>query len=164
MTNKLLAVGALLGISGTMLAWSHDAHGSAVSGCNVRGVWERVATIGAGKRTDYTTARQYKTVTKGYFMWVEGAVHRDTIPLKTPLDSARHYGVSGGYGTYDVSGHKYTEHISFFVDPAYERKSFTSSCRVVGNQWYHSYRIGDLGGIAGRSPNDSITEIWRRVE
>jgi hypothetical protein len=164
MTNKLLAVAVLLGISGTVLAASHEARGSAPPACNVRGVWERVATISAGKRTDYTAARQAKTVTKSHFMWVEAATHRDTIPLKTALDSARHYEVSGGYGTYDVADHKYTEHISLFVDPTYEGKSLSSSCRVEGNQWYHSYRVGDLSGFSGRSPNDSITEIWRRVE
>lgn len=164
MTNHLLAVAALLGISGTVLAASHDAHGAAPPACKVQGVWERIATISGGKRTDYTSARQAKTVTKGHFMWFEAANHRDTIPLKTALDTARHYEVSGGYGTYDVSDHKYTEHISLFVDPAYEGKSFSSSCRVEGNQWFHSYRVGDLGGMTGRSPNDSITEIWRRVE
>jgi hypothetical protein len=159
MTNKLLAVASLLGIFGTVLAARHDAHGSAPPACKVQGVWERIATIQAGKRTEFPRPRQAKVVTKRHFMWYETAARRDTIPLRTALDSARYSAGAGGYGTYDVSDHKYTEHIDLFVSPAFEGKSLTASCRVEGKEWYHSYKASDLGGTS-----DSVTEIWRRVE
>jgi hypothetical protein len=165
MTKKLLAATMLLGISGTVLASNREVRGSAPPACKVQGVWERVATIRAGKRTEFTGARQSKIVTRKRFMWVEASNRRDTIPLRTTVDSLRHYAMAGGYGTYDVSGHKYTEHINLFVEPKTEGQSFTASCRTAGNQWFHTYRAADLDGtMPGRNPNDSTTEVWRRVE
>jgi hypothetical protein len=97
-------------------------------------------------------------------MWVAARTKRDTLPLITALDSARYYGVSGGSGTYEVSGNRYTEHLDIFVDPRYEGMSLTASCRIVGNQWYHSFK--DFNRLLpGEKPaTDSTTEIWRRVE
>jgi hypothetical protein len=165
MTRKLLAGMMVLGLSGSVLAANREANGSAPPACKVQGVWERVATISAGKRTDFTTARQAKIVTRNRFMWLEAANHRDTIPLRATVDSLRYSAMAGGYGTYDVSGHKYTEHINLFVEPKTEGKSFTASCRVEGNQWFHTYRASDIDAtMPGRNPNDSTTEIWRRVE
>lgn len=165
MTKKLLAATMLLGISGTVVAANRDVHGSAPPACRVQGVWERVATIDGGKRQEYTGARQYKVVTKKHFMWLGGATRRDTLPLRTALDTARFYEVGGGYGTWTVSGHRYTERIEVFVDSRVEGKSLTTSCRTEGNRWYHTLRPGDLDTpLAGRAATDSITEIWRRVE
>jgi len=165
MTKKLLAATMLLGISGTVLGSDRDVLGSAPAACRVQGVWERVATIQSGKRTDFTGARQRKIVTKKHFMWLTTAARRDTLPFRTALDSARFYAMSGGFGTYEVAGHKYTEHIHLFVDPRTEGKTFTTSCRVSGNQWYHTYLASDIDvPMPGRSATDSTTEIWRRVE
>jgi len=164
MTKNLLAATMLLGISGTVLVSNRDVLGSAPPACKVQGVWEMTATIQAGKRTEFTGAREWKLVTKKHWMWLAARTRRDTLPLRTPLDSARYYGVSGGSGTYEVSGHRYTEHLDIFVDPRFEGRSLTASCRIVGNQWYHSFRDFDLLP-AGQAPSaDSTTEIWRRVE
>ena len=164
MTKKLLAATMLLGISGTVVATNRDVLGSAPRACKVQGVWEMVATIQAGKRTEFT-GRERKLVTKKHWMWLAEATRRDTLPLKTALDTARYYAIGGGSGTYEVSGHRYTEHIDLFVAPSYEGKSLTASCRIDGNQWYHTFRAADIGEpLAGRSPADSTTEIWRRVE
>lgn len=167
MTKKLLAATMLLGISGTVLASNRNVLGSAPMPCRVQGVWERVATIQTGKRQEYTGARQRKVVTKKHFMWLAEATRRDTLPLRTALDSARFYGIQGGSGTYKVVGHKYTEHIDLFSDPGLEGKSLTTSCRIEGNRWYHTYLASDIDtplAGAGRSSTDSTTEIWRRVE
>ncbi len=165
MTKKLLAATMLLGISGTVLASNRDVLGSAPPACRVQGVWEMVATIQAGKRTEFT-GRERKVVTKKHWMWLAEATRRDTLPLKTALDSARYYAIGGGSGTYEVSGHKYTEHIDLFVDPKFEGKSLSAACRTEGNLWYHTWRVGDLDAPGAPSPNaaDSITEVWRRVE
>ncbi len=166
MTKKLLAATMLLGISGTVVASNRDVLGSAPAACKVQGVWEMTATIQAGKRTEFTGAREWKLVTKKHWMWLQGATRRDTLPITTPLDSARYYAIGGGAGTYDVSGHRYTEHIDLFVDPKFEGKSLTASCRMEGNRWYHTYRGSDLGTTVLGTPMspDSVTEIWRRVE
>lgn len=167
MTKKLLATTLLLGISGTVLASNRDVLGSAPPACRVQGVWERVATIQAGKRTEFTGAHQRKIVTKKHFMWLISATHRDTLPLKTALDSAAYFAVQGGSGTYNVVGHKYTEHIDLFVDQRLEGKSLTTSCRIEGTQWYHTYLASDIDtplAGAARMSTDSTTEIWRRVE
>ena len=166
MTKKLLAATMLLGISGTVLASNRGVLGSAPPACKVQGVWERVATIQTGKRTEYTGAKQRKIVTKTHFMWLADAARRDTLPLRSALDTALFYAINGGSGTYQVSGHKYTEHIDLFVDPRLEGKTLTSGCRIDGNRWYHTYLARDIDTpLAGRTmPADSTTEIWRRVE
>jgi hypothetical protein len=165
MTKKLLAATVLLGISGTVLGSNRDVLGSSPAACRVQGVWERVATIQSGKRTDYAGAWERKIVTKKHFMWLGGATRRDTLPLRTALDSARFYGINGGSGTYEVAGHRYTEHIDRFVDPRVEGKSLTTSCRTEGKLWYHTLLMSDLGGAGtGRSATDSTTEVWRRSE
>jgi hypothetical protein len=166
MTNKLLAATMLLGVSGSVIAASRDVHGSAPPACQVQGVWDLVASVQAGKRTEFTGAQQRKVVTKKHWMWLAGATRRDTLPLRTALDTANYYSVSGGFGTYDVSGHRYTEHIDVFIDPKLQGKSLTASCRIDGNQWHHTYLASDLSTQAGAVPmsKDSVTEIWRRVE
>jgi hypothetical protein len=166
MTNKLLAATMLLGISGSVIAAGRDVHGSAPPACRVQGVWDLVASVQAGKRTEFTVGRQRKIVTKKHWMWLEAANRRDTLPLKTPLDSAHYYALNGGFGTYDVSGHRYTEHINLFVAPRLEGKSLTASCRVEGKQWFHTFLASDLSTGPSATPmsKDSVTEIWRRVE
>jgi hypothetical protein len=166
MTNKLLAATMLLGISGSVIAAGRDVHGSAPPACRVQGVWDMVARVQAGKRTEFTGAQQRKIVTKKNWMWLEAATRRDTLPLKTPLDTANYSSIGGGFGTYDVSGHHYTEHIDVFVAPRLQGKSLTATCRIDGNQWFHTFLASDLstGPSATPASKDSVTEIWRRVE
>ena len=166
MTKKMLAATMLLGISGSVIAASRDVHGSAPPACRVQGVWDLVGSVQAGKRTNFTGALQRKIVTKKHWMWLEGAARRDTLPLKTALDTANYYSINGGAGTYDVSDHRYTEHIEFFVDPKLQGKSLTASCRIVGNQWFHTFLASDLSTGPSATPmsRDSVTEIFRRVE
>jgi hypothetical protein len=165
MTRKLLGAAMLLGISGSVIAAGRDGHGSVPPACQVQGVWDLVAIVQAGKRTEFNAARQRKIVTKKNWMWLEAANRRDTLPLKTPLDSANYYATSGGFGTYEVSDHHYTEHIDLFVNPRYQGKNFVASCRVEGNQWFHTYLLSDIAiGPITPAMKDSVTEIWRRVE
>jgi hypothetical protein len=165
MTKKLLAATMVLGISGAVLAANRDARGSAQRACRVQGVWERVATLQSGKRQEYTGARQRKIVTKKHHMWLNSAARRDTLPLRTLADTLNFYWVSGGSGTYEVAGSRYTEHLDMFSDPRVEGKSLKASCRVDGNRWYHTIRPADIDSRAvGQAAADSITEVWRRVE
>ena len=98
MTNKLLAATMLLGISGSVIAASRDVHGSAPPACRVQGVWDMVASVQAGKRTEFTGAQQRKIVTKKHWMWLAGSARRDTLPMRTALDTANYYSISGGTG------------------------------------------------------------------
>lgn len=164
MTKKLLAATMLLAIAGTVVAVSSDARGSAPPACRVQGVWDRVATMQARKRTEFSGARQRKVVTKKNYMWLEEEARRDTLPLRTAADTARVYAMSGGSGTYQVVGNKYIEHLDLFVDPTFEGKTLTASCRVEGSTWYHSYLSSDLGDTTRAARTDSVTEVWRRVE
>ena len=164
MTKELLAATMLLAISGTVLAVRSDARGSAAPACHVQGVWERVATMQAHKRTEFSGARQRKVVAKKNYMWLSEEARRDTLPLRTAADTARFYRMSGGSGTYQVVGNRYIEHLDLFVDPKFEGKTFTASCRVEGNTWYHSYLSSDLGDTTRAGRSDSTIEVWRRVE
>jgi len=166
MTNKLLGAAMLLGVSGSVIAAGRDVHGSAPPACAVQGVWDLVASVQAGKRTEVTGFRQRKIVTKKNWMWLEAASRRDTLPLKTPLDTANYYAMSGGFGTYDVSEHRYTEHMDLFVAPILQGKSLVASCRTEGNQWFHTFLASDLNSPGGptSTSKDSVSEVWRRVE
>lgn len=164
MPRKMLVATMLLGISGTVFAANRDASGAAQRGCRVQGVWERVATLQSGKRQEYTGARQRKVVTKKHHMWLNSEARRDTLPLRTLADTLNFYWVSGGSGTYEIAGSRYTEHLDMFSDPRLEGKSLKASCRVDGNRWYHTFRPSDLDSPAPGQATDSITEVWRRVE
>lgn len=167
MKNKLLAATMLLGISGSVIAAGRNVPSSPPKACRVQGVWDLVASVQAGKRTEFT-GTQRKVVTKKHWMWLGASARRDTLPLKTPLDTANYYSIGGGYGTYDVSGNHYIEHIDVFVEPKLQGKSLTASCRVEGKQWFHTFLASDLStpGAVPMTPasKDSVTEIWRRVE
>ena len=167
MKKRLLGAAVLLGVSGFVLAPRGEALGSAQSSCKVQGVWERVATIQSGKRTEFTGARQRKLVTKKHHMWLAEEARRDTLPLKTTADTTRFFWVNGGSGTYQVAGNRYTENLDLFSDPRLEGKSLNARCRTDGKWWYHTYLASDLdtpaAGAAPASP-DSTTEIWRRVD
>src|SRR4051794_3455079 len=108
--------------------------------------------------------RQIKIVTQHHFMWVGQAPRRDTPPLKTEADTLRRNSIDGGAGTYSATGNRYVEQVEVFNDPNYLGKPWSSTCRVQGDRWYHSWSFPqDSTGV----PRDSIAhvvEVWRRVE
>ncbi len=153
----LVAVLALVG--GTGVSAQQKA---AKASCQPEGVWDRVSTTYQGKTEPVSTYQQRKVVTKGHFVWLQHDLKRDTLPLKTPLDSARAYALSGGAGTWTVVGDRYTETIEFFNDPQLIGKSLTARCHIEGDRWYHAFDMADLNPPG--TPHDTIVEIWRRVE
>ena len=88
---------------------TNDVHPDA--GCRVRGVWELVSVSQNGKDQPLAGYRGMKVLTDRHFMFVGQAAKRDTLPLKTELDTLRAYQMSGGAGTYTTSGTTYIEHI-----------------------------------------------------
>ena len=164
MTRTILTAATLVGISATLVAATHYPNHSIPPACRLNGVWDRVATIQAHKRTPFSGGIQRKMLTNKNFMWAFLESRRDTLPLKTVADTARYYGMSGGAGRYQVVGSKYIEHLDMFVDPKFEGKSLTATCRVEGNTWYHTFLNSDLGDTTLAGRRDSVTEVWRRVE
>lgn len=163
MTRNMLAGALLLTVSGTVAATHHVARGSAPPECQVEGVWTMVSMTFKGKPVP-VTGKQRKIVTKRHYMWLEMDNRRDTIPLKTALDTARHYAMSGGSGRYSVSGHTYTEQLEYFPDPELLGKTLKASCRVEANRWYHTYANYDLFPTGGFARRDSSTEVYIRAE
>ena len=129
-----------------------------VADCRLKGVWEMVAVTNNGKDAPLNGYRQMKVVTGRHFMWIGEDPKRDTLPLKTGVDTLRAYIIGGGAGTYSVTGDKYVEQIEFFNDPQFIGKPWNATCRVEGERWYHSFTV----------PNDTsvtkVVEVWRRVE
>jgi hypothetical protein len=131
--------------------------------CQVRGVWELVSVSQDGKDQPLAGFKQLKVLTDRHFMWIGQAARRDTLPLKTELDTLRAYQVGGGAGTYTTSGNTYIEHIDLFVIPSWVGTSFKAACRIEGGRWYHSFTMpNDTTKAPG--PYQHIVEIWRRVE
>jgi hypothetical protein len=163
MTRTILTTTALLAVSASLIAATHDYRVSAPRSCRVQGFWERIATIQGGKRTAVTGYREFKMLTRHNYVWLSAETRRDTLPLKTVSDTARYYGMQGGSGSYKVEGTKYIEHLTQFIDPKYENKDAVFSCRIDGNIWYHSFTTNQFGDTtaAGR---DTTTEVWRRIE
>ncbi len=144
----------------TVLA-AHPARPRA--GCQVRGAWELVSVSVDGKDQPLAGWRQVKVVTGRHFIWVGHAARRDTLPLRTELDTLRAYQAVGGAGTYTTSGTAYVEHLDLFYDPGMVGTSFKATCRMEGNTWHHSFTApNDTTKSAG--PYAHVAEVWRRIE
>jgi hypothetical protein len=132
------------------------------AGCQVRGVWELVSVSQDGKDQPLAGYRTMKVLTDRHFMFVGQAAMRDTLPLKTPMDTLRAYQISGGAGTYTTSGTTYIEHLDIFVIPSWIGTSFRATCRIEGSLWYHSFTEPN-DTTAGPGPYQHFIEVWRRV-
>ena len=130
--------------------------------CPVRGVWELVSTSVDGKEQSLG-ARQVKVVTDRHFMWLSQAARRDTLPLKTQIDTLRVFRVNGGGGTYTTNGSTYTEHIELFATPSWVGTSFRAMCRVDGDRWTHSFTLPN-DTTAAPGPYRRVLQVWRRIE
>lgn len=165
MTRNLLAGAMLLGISGITFASHREVSGSPAPACRLQGVWDLESNLLNGKAQPVSGFQQRKIMTRKHFMWLSQATRRDTLPLKTALDSARYYSSPGGSGTYTVTGRNVTEHIDYFVDPSFLGRDFHATCRTEGNRWYHTYYSDFYTDSATRrSRRDTTTEVFRRVE
>ncbi len=158
-TRPVVLAAVLALVAGTGVSVRQQA---AKASCQPEGVWDRVSTTYQGKTEQVTTYQQRKVVTKGHFLWLQQDLKRDTLRLKTPLDSARVYSLSGGAGTWSVVGDRYTEKIEFFDDPQLIGKPLTARCRMEGDRWYHMFDIADVNPPG--TPHDTLVEVWRRVE
>ena len=132
------------------------------TGCPVRGVWELVSMSANGMDQPLGGYRQRKVVTERHYMWIGHAARRDTLPLRTELDSLRAFQMGGGAGTYTTSGDTYTEQLDYFYIPSWVGRSFRATCRVEGDRWYHSFMSPNDPTAPG--PFHRIVEVWRRVE
>jgi hypothetical protein len=139
----------------------NDAHRDA--GCQVRGVWELVSVSQDGKDQPLAGYRTMKVLTAHHFLFVGQAAKRDTLPLKTALDTLRAYQISGGAGTYTTSGTTYIEHLDIFVIPSWIGTSFRATCRIQGRLCYHSFTDPN-DTTAGPGPYQHFIEVWRRLE
>jgi len=139
---------------------SQPSASAATASCSVVGTWELTGVTVDGKAIA-SPGQQRKIVTAGHFMWINQATRRDTLPLKTLVDTLMAYRVGGGSGTYRLVGDSYVEHIDYFVDPAFIGKDWKATCRTDKNHWVHSYTTQpSAAGVAGQA----VVEDWRRVE
>ena len=149
---------SLLLVAALGLASQSSATAATVS-CSVVGTWELTGITVNGKAIA-SPGQQRKIVTAGHFMWLNQATRRDTLPLKTLVDTLMAYRVGGGSGTYLLKGDSYVEHIDYFVDPAFIGKDWKATCRTEKNHWVHSYT---QPSAAGEAPQ-AVVEDWRRLE
>ncbi len=131
--------------------------------CPVRGVWDLVSVSVDGKDQPLNGYKQMHVLTERYSIWIGQSAKRDTLPLKTEIDTLRAYRIPGGAGTYSTSGTSYTEHLNYFFIPSWVGTSFKATCRIEGDRWYHSFTLPN-DTTAARGPYQHITEVWRRME
>ena len=129
--------------------------------CAVDGTWDLVAQTVDGKAQSLAGYQQRKMVSGGYFMWLGQNRQRDTLPMRTTLDTLRATRMSGGAGTFTVVGNRYTEKLEYFSDAHQLGKSVPGTCRVLGGQWFHSFPVPF--DTTGPGPIHHVVEIWRRV-
>ena len=129
--------------------------------CNIQGVWDLVNVTVGDRKEPVAGWKQRKVVTARHFMWVAQAERRDTLPLRTALDSMRVGMVGAGAGSYTLNDSTYTETIEFFNDPAFIGKPWPATCRTVGDRWYHSFT---QPARTGPDSGARVVEEWRRVE
>ena len=131
--------------------------------CPVRGVWDLVSVSVDGKDQPLNGYRQMHVLTERHSLWIGQSARRDTLPLKSEIDTLRAYRIAGGAGTYSTRGTSYTEHLDYFFDPSWVGTSFRAICRIEGDRWYHSYTVPNDTTTA-RGPYQHIIEVWRRIE
>ena len=159
MSKALNSMAASLFLAVALGLASQSSAIAATASCSVVGTWELMRITVDGK-ADASRGQQRKIVTAGHFMWINQATRRDTLPLKTRVDSLMYNRVGGGSGTYTLKGDSYVEHIDYFANPAFLGKDWKATCRTDKNHWVHSYT---LASVAGAAPQ-AVVEDWRRVE
>jgi hypothetical protein len=149
---------------GAALLLSGNVPSSATTlSCSVIGTWDLVAVTRGGKALS-STNQQRKIVNGSHFMWINQATRRDTLPLRSLVDSLRYSRVNGGSGRYSLVGNAYTEHLDYFSDPSFLGKDFTATCRTVGDRWFHSYNASALGDTAAAEARVMYIEEWHRIK
>ena len=138
-----------------------DTAGGATSACDVQGVWELVSTTVNGAAEPLNGRQQRKIVSARHFIWVSQAARRDTLPLRTPVDSLRVVLMGAGAGTYTLRDSTYTENIEFFNNPTFIGRPWTATCQTQNDVWRHKFVVPDS---AGREAGTVVVEEWRRVE
>ncbi len=132
--------------------------------CQLEGVWELVSATRGAESRPMQGYRQMKIVSRGHFMWLGADAKRDTIQLRTLVDSLRASQTPGGAGTYTLEGNTYTEHLALFVDPTMQGKPFPATCRTEGDRWYHTYPPSGTAQAVSNGPGQPPTvEVWRRI-
>ena len=132
------------------------------SACRVEGVWELVSASDNGQPRSLHGYRQRKVVAHGHFMWLGEPARRDTIQLRTRLDSLRAMQVMGGAGTYTLAGDTYIERLEYFYDPTMEGQRFPALCRTEGDRWYHTFPPPTGLQSSTNQPSQTV-EVWRRI-
>lgn len=122
--------------------------------CNVEGVWQLVSANWGGRDQPMTGTRERKIVSRGHWMWLSADAKRDTLPLRTAADSLRYEQVTGGAGTYTLSGNTYTEHLDMLFLPTWEGRDVPAKCETTGNTWIHTWHFDDT---------TAVVEHWRRI-
>jgi hypothetical protein len=130
--------------------------------CPVQGTWELVAQTVDGKAQPLTGYQQRKIVAGGHFMWLGQNRGRDTLPMRTALDTLLATRMAGGAGTFTLVGNRYTERLEYFSDARLLGQSVPGMCRVLDGQWFHSFSV-PFDTTAGPGPFHRVVEVWRRV-
>ena len=130
--------------------------------CPVEGTWELVAQTVDGKAQSLTGYQQRKMVAGGHFMWLGQDRGRDTLPMRTALDTLLATRMAGGAGTFTVVGNRYTERLEYFSDAHLLGQSVPGTCRVLDGQWFHRFPV-PFDTTTASGPIHHVVEIWRRV-
>jgi hypothetical protein len=130
--------------------------------CRVEGTWDLVSVTVDGKDEPLAGYQQRKVVGGGRFMWLGQAARRDTLPMRTALDSMRATSMAGGAGTFTLVGNAYTEKLDYFLDPSLLGHSMRATCRTEGDRWTHSFTT-PFDTVTSKAPRQQVVELWRRV-
>lgn len=164
MRRVLLSTALCSTVAGIAFVSGAIAADSPKPACAVTGVWELESVMQNGKAVPPSGFRQRKVVTKHHWMWVGQSAHRDTLPLRSAIDTLRRNELGGGAGTWTLAGNAYTEHIEYFNDPGWIGKDWKATCRVDGGRWYHSFEVPATSDTSGSAARNAIVEEWRRIE
>jgi hypothetical protein len=128
----------------------------------VEGTWDLVSVTVDGKPMPLGGHQQRKVVGGGRFMWLGQAARRDTLPMRTALDTLRATSIAGGAGTFTLAGDTYTERLEYFSDPSLLGQSLRATCRTEGDRWHHAFMV-PWGAASSTTPRQRVEEVWRRL-
>ena len=159
---KMLSLGVVaVAAVGAVGAGRRPTAPTAGDACDVEGVWESVSLTMDGRRLPTLGRPARKIHTRGHYLEVGAAARRDTLPLRSALDTLRARAVFAGAGRYRVRGDTFIQTVDLFSDPRMEGATLVGRCRTAHDTLVYEFTIPADRTGSGRAVH--VSEAWHRV-
>lgn len=147
----------ILGAIVLALATAPTAHGQS---CSLQGTWRLESVRFVRNAADTGRAvpvegLQLKVINATHFAYIRQLGDSQTVDFSGRKAAVVGSRVTGGAGTYTLSGNDYTEHIQIAEPRGIVGINNKAKCTVKGDRWLHSFDLPNGEG--------GFREVYRRV-